>query len=122
MTLADLPTIYDLTDPSSNLADALVYNAYDGSYVGEGTDCATLSGVMPAYIEKKRFLWGAAYALPLLAGLYGFGRSARFRNALLWAVGGYVAPLPAAGLVAFQMGPRIAGRIHVKRRSNRRVR
>jgi hypothetical protein len=78
-----LPVLYDLTDPASNLAD------YDG--------------VMPDFLSDNRFLWGTDLALAYFAGMYGYSRHRSFLPALAWALAGYMAPMPVAGVVAWEV-------------------
>ena len=80
-----LPVLYDLTDPSSNLA------AYDG--------------IMPSYLADNRFLWGAELVPAFFAGAYGYRRNGAL-GGLLWALAGYMAPLPVAGVIAYEAGTR----------------
>lgn len=102
--LAALPTIYDLTDPSSNLAyydPTSNLAAYDAEYGQLGT---SFDGMMPAYLADNRFLMGAEYAPALFAGAYGYRRHRSILPTLAWALAGYMAPLPVAGLIAFEAG------------------
>lgn len=93
-----LPTLYDYTDPSSNLS------AYDmpsnGGCVGD-----SLAGVVPDILSENRFLWGADVIPTAIAGIYGYRRSGgQLLPTLLWALGGYMAPLPAVGLMVYEQG------------------
>ena len=45
--------------------------------------------------------WGASFAAAVLTGLHGYRRGGAL-GALLWAAGGYYAPLPAASIAAYQ--------------------
>ncbi len=85
-----LPTTYDLTDPASNLAALL--------------EEANSFGLLPSVLEDNRFLMGAEYVPALFAGAYGYRRSGDFFKTLLWALAGYMAPLPVAGVIAFEAG------------------
>jgi hypothetical protein len=93
--LTALPTIYDLTDPSSNLA------AYDAEYGQLGQP---LDGFMPAALADNRFLMGAEYVPALFAGAYGYRRHRSILPTLAWALAGYMAPLPVAGVIAYEAG------------------
>ena len=97
MALSDLPTLYDLTEPASNLAAADMFWPGDqGRW-----QAANLAGVVPDVIEKNRFLVGQDYVPAYLAGLYGFKRRGRLIDGILLGLVGYMAPLPAAGLIAY---------------------
>ena len=104
------------------------YIAANGAHVGEGTDCgplcrgfnlsglsglaealsgdgSELSGLLPDVLENNRLMYGAGVVGALLGGLHGYARSGRspsLVSAALWALAGYMAPLPTAGVVAFQ--------------------
>lgn len=82
-----LPVLYDLTDPASNLA------AYSEQF----------DGVVPDILANNRFLWGTDLALAYFAGMYGYSRHRSILPALGWALAGYMAPMPVAGLVAFEV-------------------
>jgi hypothetical protein len=84
-----LPTVYDYTDPSSNLA------LYDES---------ALSGAyLPDFLSENRFLWGADLIPTYLAAYHGYRRSGGgIVSTLLWGLAGYIAPLPAVGLAVYE--------------------
>jgi hypothetical protein len=68
--LTALPTTYDLTDPTQNLAGLAVtpYTAWDGEPIGYGNRCASvaaepgLSGFDITYpdLTSPQYWWGAA--------------------------------------------------------------
>lgn len=81
MALSDLPTLYDLTDPSSNLA-------------GGGLA-----------LDVPRFTWGES-VIP--AGVAAILASERYGllGGLAAAVAGYIAPLPVVGALLAQQASR----------------
>jgi hypothetical protein len=82
--LAALPTTYDLTDPTQNLAGCgcggppladvgfagpTAYQAWDGEPIGYGNTCGPLSGcgpaldglnIVPPDLASPQYWWGAA--------------------------------------------------------------
>lgn len=99
----------ELTDPESNLAAA--YFSADRQFLGTGGNCdsldreLTLSGLdMLDDLALPRFLWGATWAPMLVAGLHGYGRSHSLIGAALWTLAGYIAPLPAVAIAAYEQG------------------
>lgn len=88
MGLQALPSILDITDPTSNLA---AYEEYLGGAV---------IGLVPSVLADNRFTWGADAVPALVAGSYGYRSSGSFLKAALYALAGYMAPLPAVGLLA----------------------
>lgn len=91
--LEALPTMYDYTDPYTNLA------AYDsGGCVGD-----SLAGIVPDILAENRFLWGADLIPTYLAAYHGYRRSGGgLMSTLLWGLAGYIAPLPAVGLAVYE--------------------
>lgn len=122
-----LPDFLDLNDPTRNLAalDAAaqdapaavapplyptprrtLYRAWDGEPIGYSNDCdpltaePELSGVIvPDILEDNRLEGGQDWALPLVAGVGSWSAGASPLMSTLWALGAYMAPLPAAVLM-----------------------
>lgn len=134
MTIAALPTLYDLDEPTTNLAwldaqpEPTQYQAWDGTSIGEGNTCAPMRynegmmGVMPDFIENRRITFGSDIALPVLLGALSYFSKRAPGRAALWGLAAYMAPLPAAGAFALahirDMG---GGSDLFESRANRRV-
>lgn len=113
MTFQALPTYYpQFHDPSGNLAalgaiaplwptqQRTPYYAWDGTLLGYSSTCDPVNAE-PALsgFEPPRFSTGESFALPLVLGMAAFGRGGAL-SGLLWALGAYYAPLPAAAVWA----------------------
>lgn len=111
MSLGALPSVYDLSTPESNLSGPVSdYVAWDGSPLS-GLESPSMfdgapsmfDGVMPDFIEQNRVTWGEDLIGPVLGALHGYRRSGgSIIQAALWAVLGYVAPLPAVGASLYE--------------------
>ena len=132
MTLSALPTLYDLDDPTSNLAGfedvPTQYVAWDGTPIGEGNTCAPMryneglmGAVIPEALEEKRIGFGASYALPLLVGVLSYVTNRRPGRAVLWGLGAYMAPLPVAGVFGYMHVNDMGGWPAAAPRVNRKV-
>jgi hypothetical protein len=99
MTLTALPTFYDLTDPTSNLAadpcsDPLGNLAALMSPGGYGLEADRL--VIPAFIEENRIAWLERWAMPLFVGTSQWFFTRRPVRTALWTLAAYMAPYPMA--------------------------
>ena len=78
-----LPSIYDLTDPTSNLAaDRLI---------------------LPPFIEDNRIDYAERWALPLAVGTAVWLAGRGLLPTAAWTLGAYMAPMPVAALQALMM-------------------
>lgn len=131
-TLPDPPSNAGfLDDPASNLAappayseglyptpPPQLYRAYDGTPIGYSKGCDPISAepmlsglhaaeadplMVPAVLAENRFTWGAWYALPALTAAIAYHRGYAPLQTALWGLAAYMAPLPAAGLMAYQL-------------------
>jgi hypothetical protein len=122
-----LPGYFDdeYEDLTSNLAAVPVppqgtpYFAADGTPLGRSKSCdpitmePMLSGLfddgltprafVPEVLSDNRVEIGQEWALPLLAAVAAYHQGASPLQTALWSLGAYVAPLPTAGLLAYQM-------------------
>jgi hypothetical protein len=81
-----LPTIYDLSTPTSNLA----------ALMGLG------ESIVPAILSENRIMTGADLVPALFAGAHGYRRSHSFLQTILWGIAGYMAPFPVVAVAAFE--------------------
>lgn len=87
MNPTSLPTIYDYSDPASNLA-----------------------GLLPDVLEQNRFLTGVEYIPYLVAAAHGYRRSGgNILTTVLWGLAGYMAPLPVVGFAIYEETTRPRG-------------
>ncbi len=128
--LSALPDYLDISDPARNLAGAPSYNegpyptpgrqlyrAYDGTPIGYSKGCdpisaePMLSGLdavylpaefLPDFVTENRITWGDWYAMPLIAGALAYSTGRTPLQTALWSLAAYMAPLPVAGLLAYQ--------------------
>jgi hypothetical protein len=121
-----------ISDPARNLAGLSaapgsqpyptpapqLYRAYDGTPIGYSKGCdpisaePMLSGLdfflppkvfVPDILTDNRVEFGEQWGLPLLAATVAYHQGMTPLQTALWSLGAYVAPLPAAGLLAFQL-------------------
>lgn len=78
-----LPTLYDLTDPSSNLADVLSFD------------------LTP--LDKYRFTFGEGLVPGGIGAVFGY-ENYGWKGAILGAIVGYMAPLPAVSFILLKAG------------------
>lgn len=95
-----------MAPPLAPLAPRTLYRAWDGEPIGYSSDCdpltaePQLSGLLvPAFLEDSRMTWGEQWAMPLIAGAIGYQRDGTPLAAALWALAGFLLPLPTAGVV-----------------------
>lgn len=81
-----LPTIYDLSTPTSNLAE---FMGLDETF-------------MPSILADNRLMFGADIVPALFAGAHGYKRSHNLWQTLLWGLAGYMAPFPVVAVAAFE--------------------
>lgn len=80
MDYTSFPSIYDYTDPATNLA-----------------------GVLPDVLENNRFLMGAELVPVLVTAAHGYRKSGGgILATLLWGLAGYMAPLPVTGIAVYE--------------------
>jgi len=98
-----LPSIYDLTNPESNLADPIDCGCGRGLSCA---DCAALSGLAAdaaASTDPLQSIMNFSVRLSasLLAGVHGYRRGGALQG-LLWALAGSWFPFPTAGVAVYQ--------------------
>lgn len=102
MTLQALPDYIDITDPVSNLA---AYDDFSSSNQVVLFDDGALDGnvLRMGPLEDYRITWGEDLAALVAMGAHGYLRSkGNVWHALMWALAGYMAPLPTAGVAVLQ--------------------